>query len=509
MKNGNHITIVEFQEVAEQGILVKQVNEKLKQTRQNYESFFNTIEDFLFVLDNKGQILHVNNTVIERLGYTEKELVGETILMVHPVERREEAGRITREMLAGKAHYCPVPIITKSGNLIPVETRVTPGIWNGAPALFGVTKDISQIKLSEEKFSKVFYLNPSACGLSDIDTGKYVEVNDAFYQILGFSKDEVIGNTATNMGILSRDVKEELLKRLSIDSKISNVETILRAKNGDLKHVLLSAENIYIQDQKLRYTVINDVTEQKKAVLALRESEANLRELIATKDKFFSIIAHDLKSPFTAIMGFSNLLSEQIREKDYNGIEEYSEIIQTSSRRAISLLLNLMEWARSQTGRMDYQPQETDLSLLFVEVAELASDSAKQKAISITIEAPEIATVTIDKAMISTVLRNLISNAVKFTNLGGRITISVEQVSNEFRINVRDNGIGMDKTTIDKLFRIDQNVSIKGTQNETGTGLGLILCHEFIKKHGGTIGVESEPGKGSNFHFTIPVSNKS
>lgn len=506
MENENHISTVEFQEVAEQKILIKLVNEKLKQTRQNYETFFNTIEDFLFVLDEKGQILHVNKTVIDRLGYDERELIGETILMVHPVERREEAGRITGEMIAGIAHFCPVPIITKWGNLIPVETRVTPGIWNGSPAFFGVTKDISQIKLSEEKFSKVFYLNPSACGLSEIDTGKYVEVNEAFYQILGFDKDEVIGNTASNLGIMSDEVNEDILKRRTDDTKIKNFKVDLRAKNGEIKHVLLSAEDIFIQDRKLRYTVINDITELIEAVEALKESEDILRQLIVTKDKFFSIIAHDLKSPFTAIMGFSNLLAEKIRDKDYNGIEEYSQIIQTSSRRAISLLLNLLEWARSQTGRMDYHPQETDLSLLFDEVTELATDSAKQKAISIAIEAPEMAPIIVDKSMISAVLRNLISNAVKFTNPGGRITISVEQVPKEIRINVRDNGIGMDKTTIEKLFRIDQNVSVKGTQNETGTGLGLILCHEFVQKHGGTIGVESEPGKGSNFHFTIPVS---
>jgi len=160
----------------------------LQQTRKNYETFFNTINDFLFVLDEQGNIIHTNSTVIDRLGYTSEELSGLSVLMVHPPERREEAGRIVGEMLTGITEFCPVPIVTKSGIQIPVETRVTHGFWDGKPVIFGVTKDISKVKLSEEKFSKVFYLNPSICGLSDLDTGEYVEVNDHVTHYLGLKK---------------------------------------------------------------------------------------------------------------------------------------------------------------------------------------------------------------------------------------------------------------------------------------------------------------------------------
>ena len=173
----------------------KQAENLLTQTRENYETFFNTINDFLFVLDEQGNIIHTNSTVIDRLGYTQEELSGLSVLMVHPPERREEAGRIVGEMLSGVTTSCPVPIVTKSGVQIPVETTVSQGFWDGKPVIFGVTKDISKVKLSEEKFSKVFYLNPSACGLSDLDTGEYLEVNDQFYTLLGFDKNEVIGKT--------------------------------------------------------------------------------------------------------------------------------------------------------------------------------------------------------------------------------------------------------------------------------------------------------------------------
>ena len=237
----------------------------LAQTRQNYETFFNTIDDFLFVLDVKGNILHNNATVIKRLGYTREELLGESILTVHPPERREEAGRITGEMLAGLTDFCPVPIITKSGVQIPVETRVSHGIWDGKPALFGVTKDISKITLSEEKFSKIFHINPSASGVTDLDDNTYIEVNEAFHKLLGFTSDEAIGKTATDLGILSNEARHEAFLNADSNGNVANVEAVLKAKNGDIKHVLMSSEIIFVQDKKYRFIVVQDITRRKMA----------------------------------------------------------------------------------------------------------------------------------------------------------------------------------------------------------------------------------------------------
>jgi diguanylate cyclase (GGDEF)-like protein/PAS domain S-box-containing protein len=235
----------------------------LQQTHQNYETFFNSIDEFLFVLDEQGRILHLNTIVTERLGYTEEELIGESVLLVHPPERREEAGRIVGEMLSGQAEFCPVPLITKLGIQIPVETRISQGFWDGKPVLFGVTKDISRLALSEEKFAKLFHLNPSACGLSDLENGKYIEVNEAFGTLLGFNMHEVIGKTAQELNIMTEEAKKQIMKAANADGHITSVEVDLKAKNGDVKHVLLSAENIFIQEKKYRFTVVNDITEIK------------------------------------------------------------------------------------------------------------------------------------------------------------------------------------------------------------------------------------------------------
>ena len=251
------------------------------QTRRNYQTFFNTIDEFLFVLDQNGNILHVNSTVIDCLGFAWDELKDQSVLMVHPPERRDEAGRIVGLMLQGKAEFCPVPMITKSGIQIPVETRVTKGIWDGKPAFFGVTKDVSQIKLSQEKYSKLFHLNPSAAGLSDLVSGEYIEVNEAFYTLFGFNPDEVIGKTAYSLGILTEETRLDIFRKADMFGNISNLEAELVAKNGDKKHVLLSAENIYIQDKKYRFTIVNDITER-------RESEKEKDELLGRLQKISS-----------------------------------------------------------------------------------------------------------------------------------------------------------------------------------------------------------------------------
>jgi diguanylate cyclase (GGDEF)-like protein/PAS domain S-box-containing protein len=262
----------------------KVAEDALKQTRQNYETFFNTIDEFLFVLDEQGNIIHTNTTVIDRLGYTREELLGKSVLMVHPSERRDEAGRIVDEMLRGVAEFCPVPIIKKSGIQIPVETRVSPGFWDGKPVIFGVTKDISKIRLSEEKFSKLFFINPSACGLSDLDDHKYIEINEAFCTLLGFEKNEVIGRTASDLGILTPETSNAIIQKLDSYGNITNVEADLKAKNGDIKHVLLSAENITVQEKKYRFTVVQDITERKQAEDALQKSEERYRELSIIDD---------------------------------------------------------------------------------------------------------------------------------------------------------------------------------------------------------------------------------
>jgi len=242
----------------------------------------------------------------------------------------------------------------------------------------------------------------------------------------------------------------------------------------------------------------------------IQDQNEELTKLNAEKDKFFSIIAHDLKSPFNSILGFSDLLVEQISEKNYDGLDEYAEIIQQSSSKAMDLLRNLMEWAQSQTGKMEFNPEFCKVKDLIKDTELLLSGAIKQKSIKFSTKS-SVATVFADKKMISTVLRNLVSNAIKFTNTGGEITLSAHEKQNELMVSVQDTGVGIPQDRVKKLFSLSESRSTTGTNKEKGTGLGLILCKEFVEKHGGRIWVESDPDgksgkKGSTFFFTLPCN---
>lgn len=238
----------------------------------------------------------------------------------------------------------------------------------------------------------------------------------------------------------------------------------------------------------------------------MKDYASELSKQIAQKDKFFSIIAHDLITPFNGIIGFSELLIDRIRKKDYEEVEEYGTIIIESSRRAMGLLINLMEWSRSQTGRMEFNPELLDIVKIIKGVSLLFQEVTSQKSLCIKFQLPDSFQVYADKAMFSTILRNLISNAIKFSSSGDSITVSLTSDEKQVVFSVRDNGTGMSSELIGKLFSIDEKHSTPGTKNEKGTGLGLILCKEFVEKHRGKIWVESEKGKGSTFYFTIPIA---
>ena len=274
--------------------------------------------------------------------------------------------------------------------------------------------------------------------------------------------------------------------------------------------IRLNSERLKKENKKLEQIVFertNEIARHKEEIQTqaneLEVKNKNLREVNAQKDKFYSIIAHDLKNPFNSILGFSELLMEQINEKDYKGIDEYARIINQSTQRTMDLLLNLLEWSRAQTGRMEFNPEYFEMVDLIEENLMLIDVVARQKAITIKKDLPHEILISADKPMISTVLRNLISNAIKFTRYGGEINISAEKRSTEILITVGDNGLGIAPGRLEKLFRIDENDSTLGTNNEKGTGLGLILCKEFVEKHGGKIWAESEEGKGSVFYFTL------
>lgn len=240
-----------------------------------------------------------------------------------------------------------------------------------------------------------------------------------------------------------------------------------------------------------------------KYLLIIENRNKELEQTNAAKDKFFSIIAHDLKAPFNSILGFSEILVENIDKENNIDKLRYAKIIHENSEQAFLLINNLLEWSRTQSSRIQFNPIDYNLKDEVNEIVDLLSNSALQKSIVIENNINESLMVYADKDMINTVLRNLITNAVKFTNTGGKIVISVDKTADNVIVKISDNGVGISQDRINKLFMINENYSTNGTQNEKGTGLGLILCKEFVEKNEGKIWVDSTEGSGTTFCFSL------
>jgi len=237
------------------------------------------------------------------------------------------------------------------------------------------------------------------------------------------------------------------------------------------------------------------------------DNNLKLKELNATKDKFFSIVAHDLKNPFNSIIGFTDLLRNNLHKYDTQKIEKFVNSIHVASSSAYKLLQNLLEWAKAQTGRIEFNPDIFVLENAVLESIRLVQGQANNKKINISYEINDVLLVNADRNMLNTILRNLFSNAIKFTHREGKILLKALKKNDIIEVAIIDNGVGMDEKTRNKLFNISEKASSKGTENEEGTGLGLLLCKEFIARHNGQIWVESQKGVGSVFTFTVPAGN--
>jgi len=239
----------------------------------------------------------------------------------------------------------------------------------------------------------------------------------------------------------------------------------------------------------------------------LNENEEKLEESNRTKEKFLKIIAHDLKSPFSAILGLTGLLQEKHKSFDDDKCDELINAIHTSTRTTYKLLENLLVWSSLQADKIEYVEQKIDLKEILSETVLNLYDLADKKNIKISITINDNEIIFADRNMTSAILRNLISNAIKFTNKGGIIAISSKKMVDDglLQVSVTDNGIGIPTNQIDNLFHIGMNTSMKGTENEYGTGLGLIICKDFVEKQGGKLWAKSEPNKGTIFNFTVKV----
>lgn len=250
-------------------------------------------------------------------------------------------------------------------------------------------------------------------------------------------------------------------------------------------------------------TNLNKKLQAKNSIIAHKNKELELAN--ATKDRFFNMIAHDLKSPLSIMISFTEILHDNLELYDEKQIREFLESLHQSSLQGFQLLENLLDWARLQTNSFIFQPNQLKILPLVEETIRLLENNALEKQITITNEVDQDIMANIDRNMFLVVLRNLISNAIKFSHPGGIVLIKVVRLEHEVGISVIDHGLGISESDLPKLFKLDSFITRPGTNQEKGTGIGLVLCHDFINKMGGSITIKSTEGEGSIFTFTLPV----
>jgi signal transduction histidine kinase/DNA-binding response OmpR family regulator len=344
-----------------------------------------------------------------------------------------------------------------------------------------------KLKDSEEHF-KTLIENDSDGIMAITEEGIIKYINPSGEKLFSKTKDELVGQLF-GFPITNND----------------NTEITLVSKGGKLKTVEMRATKIILEDKPCILASLRDISVRKELEEKNLEYSEKLERANLDKDKFFSIIAHDLRSPLNSFLGLTELMVEDLPSMELSSVQEMAVSMQKSALNLFRLIENLLEWAKMQRGLIPFKPEVIPLNSIVVECIEMVAESIKNKKIEIFINIPAEFKAIADANMLKTVIRNFVSNAAKFTPRGGKIQIAAQPLgSQNVEISITDSGIGMSPEMVANLFQLNNQVNRKGTEGEPSTGLGLLLCKEFIEKLGGNIRVESQEGAGTVFYFTLP-----
>jgi PAS domain S-box-containing protein len=498
--------------------VVVQSLQNLSQELKKYRMLFEHAADPVFVHDMHGIIIESNNTASAKYGYTSAEFKNMPVWQVDVSGMSDEVQKKIDELnQKGKVSFETMHK-TKSGNTFHVEVHACIISLDKQNAVVSFCRDISERKLAEqEKHKNQTRLKYIIQQLQDgivvfKKNGKILIWNSGIEQITGVKAKDALHRRFYEIqyDIMFGQYKDKDFIRQKFDEIVNMSNPLIFAKpiENQILHpekgVRIIQATVYpIRIRHGKYifgSVLRDITRNKNI-------ENKLRDLNITKDKIFSIIAHDLKTPFNSIIGFSDILLEKYDAYDRDQVKKLIQYINLSAKPTLAVLENLLEWVNAQTGRLGFMPKYFFLNHLLKEVIELLLPSAKIKNINLQWKQSEDIEVFADYNMMSSVLRNLITNAVKFTNPLGQVTVSYVFEDEIVKIMIRDTGVGMDEKKMKTIFHLDKTKTTTGTAGEKGSGLGLILSKEFIEKHGGRIEVESIVGEGTQFTLILPVKN--
>jgi PAS domain S-box-containing protein len=472
----------------------------------------------IVLVDKDRRIVDANAQTTKYFGYSLAELLTLRIDdVVPPIESKALAKRFTELMTQGAQRFETL-LVKKDGTVTSAEISVQVIPFKGQPYLLGFVRDISEqkrweaaIKASEEKLRALFELSFEFIGQLAPD-GSLVDVNRPLLDFMQTTITAVRGAKLWDVPLFAPD---EAIKNILIDavtkaaagSTVRAEMTVLR--HDGVAHTLDFSLKPLLRDKVMPELLIleaRDISERKRTELQLKKYSEELALSNAAKDKFFSIISHDLRGPFHGFLSAAEMLANGASFMNKDAMISLSKSLHTSLQQQFELLNSLLHWSRLQSGKIELLQDIVYLSKDAEKIIASLKLTAKDKSIELVNEIADSRVVYADRNMTQLVLRNLLTNAIKFTGVGGRVTITAMQEDERVKISVTDTGVGMAPEEIKKLFRLDVQHTTTGTASERGSGLGLLLCKEVVEKHGGKIIVESQPMQGSTFSFTLPCT---
>ena len=482
----------------------------------------------ILVVEDDGILALALETMLEKLGYAVLQPVarGEDALAVAATEQPDLV--LMDIQLAGKMDGITAARRIRSFSNIPViyltchseqpllqQAKVTsPYGYLIKPvferelavsiemALYRHSMDMRLLE-SEARYRTIVENITDALFVHDFQ-GKILDVNETACRMVDRVREELLGATLTT--IVQPETAQHQSQSMAqlIQDGSTLFETDFLRKDGVVLPVEVSAKVVSHKSGGVVQCFARDISERRKFETEIIRKNKQMQNIIAEKDKFFSIIAHDLRSPFLGFLVFIRLLTQSEHRIKSAEIQRLCTDMRRSAENLYALLENLLEWATMQRSATGFAPKECRLIDLVKECINLMQGVADHKNVMLSHAVPDGLTVIADKAMLNTVLRNLLSNAVKFSGTGDTVLVDAQRKNGTVQVSVRDTGIGMNQDDLSRLFALDQVRSQTGTQGERGSGLGLILCQEFVQKHGGRIWVQSSPNQGSTFTFTLP-----
>ncbi|MCB1173703.1 MAG: response regulator [Leptospiraceae bacterium] len=486
-------------------------------TRRNadFQAFFEAIDDLLFVSSEQGQILYNNPAAAKKLGYTDTELRQMHILDIHPLHLRQEAELIFAEMIAGTRQNCPLPLQTSNGVLLPVETRIWFGEWNGQKVVYGLCKDLSPEQESLQKFNKLFDCHPALMAVSELPSRIFTDVNQSFLDTLEFSRSEVIGHTVKDLGVMLNPEKQEQASiQLRETGHIRNIELELRTKSGRILTGLFSGEIIQSQGKQFFLTVMTDITGQKLTEQALMEAKQIAESANAAKTRFLANMSHEIRTPLNAILGMTDLalLSNQIQQQ-----HEYLLTVKQSGHHLMHVINDILDVARIESGKILLEEMVFSPRKVINFIYNLYRKDAQDKGLCLHTDIfPDVPRRVLgDEYRLQQIIINLLNNAIKFTE-AGQITVGVRLHPAQSQAGycrliffVQDSGVGIPQEKQARIFQKFEQAENGIARKYGGSGLGLSIVKDLLSLMDGEISLQSEPGKGSIFTFSVSLKERS